>query len=159
MVKVGRSAVVAGAAVLVLTLTASSSADPQAAAPDAKGRVPLTVAASSDVNPDSSGRPSPIVLRIFQLKSDATFSRADYSGLLDDDQRALGSELIIRDEFVLVPSENRNLQIAISPDSRFVAAAAGFRDIRNAEWRVLVPTPIRGLTVSVEKARVRVFPD
>ena len=41
----------------------------------------------------------------------------------------------------------------------FVAAAAGFRDIRNAEWRVLLPTPIKGLTVSIEKARVRVFPD
>jgi type VI secretion system protein VasD len=126
---------------------------------DAKTRVPLTIATSKDVNPDSEGRPSPVVLRVYQLKGDAAFSRADYFALLDDDQRALGGELVSRDEFVLIPAESRNLEIAISPDARFVAATAGFRDIRNAEWRVLVQAPIKGLTVAVERARVRVFPD
>lgn len=137
----------------------AAHASQAAASTDSKTRSPLTIAASVDANPDAAGRPSPVVLRIYQLKGDAAFSRADFFALLDDDQKALGAELISRDEFVLAPAESRNLDMVISNDARFVAATAGFHDIRNSEWRVLVPGPVKGLTVAVERARVRLFPD
>jgi type VI secretion system protein VasD len=66
----------------------------------------------------------------------------------------LGAELISRDEFVLAPAEKRTIDVALSGETRYVGAVAAFRDIRNAEWRVLVPAPKKGLTVSVEKSRI-----
>jgi type VI secretion system protein VasD len=131
----------------------------QPAAADGPKTVPLTLASTADVNPDVEGRPSPIVVRLYQLKGDTAFSRADFFALFDDDEKALGSELVVRDEYVLDPREIRNLRIAVSDEARFIGVIAAFRDLRNAEWRVAVPAPIRGLTISVERARLKLFPD
>ena len=125
-----------------------------AASPEVKAKAQMTLAASADTNPDSTGRPSPVVVRVYQLKTDAAFKGAEFFALFDDDQKLLGPELISRDEFVLAPSERRTIDVAVSDDTRFVGAVAAFRDIRNAEWRGVVPAPRKGLSVAVERARV-----
>jgi type VI secretion system protein VasD len=125
-----------------------------AAPPDARVKAAMTLAASADANPDATGRPSPVVVRVYQLRTDAAFVGADFFALFDDDQKALGQELISRDEFVLAPSEQRMLDVTVSGEARFVGAVAAFRDIRNAQWRGLVPAPKNGLTVAVERARI-----
>jgi type VI secretion system protein VasD len=124
------------------------------AAPEAKIKAPMTIAVSADVNPDASGRPSPVVVRVYQLRTDAAFRSADFFALFEDDQKALGSELISRDEFTMAPSERKTMDVTVSGETRFVGAIAAFRDIRNAQWRVLVPATDKGLDVAVERARV-----
>jgi type VI secretion system protein VasD len=125
-----------------------------AAAPNASVKAPMTISTSADVNPDANGRPSPVVVRIYQLKTDAAFTAAEFFALFDDDKKALGPELISRDEFVLGPAEKRTIDVTVASETRFVGAVAAFRDIRNAQWRVLVPAPRKGLTMAVERARV-----
>jgi type VI secretion system protein VasD len=125
-----------------------------AAAGDAKIKAPMTISVSEDANPDSNGRPSPVVVRVYQLKTDAAFTASEFFPLFDDEQKVLGPELISRDEFVLAPAERRTLDVALSGETRYVGAIAAFRDIRNSEWRVLVPAPRKGLTVAVEKDRI-----
>jgi type VI secretion system protein VasD len=124
------------------------------AAPEAKIKAPMTIAVSADVNPDASGRPSPVVVRVYQLRTDAAFRNADFFALFEDDQKALGGELISRDEFTMAPSERKTMDVTVSGETRFVGAIAAFRDIRNAQWRVLVPATDKGLDVAVERARV-----
>lgn len=117
----------------------------------------MTLAASADANPDPSGRPSPVVVRVYQLRGDAAFVGADFFGLFDDEQKVLGPELISRAEYVLTPSERRTVDVPLSGDVRFVGVIAAFRDIRNADWRVLVPTwreGKRNMTVAVERTRI-----
>jgi type VI secretion system protein VasD len=125
-----------------------------AAAADAKVKATMVIATSADTNPDASGRPSPIVIRVYQLRTDAAFTSADFAALFADDQKVLGQELISRNEFMLAPMERQTLDITVAGDTRFVGAVAAFRDIRNAQWRSVVPAPREGLTVSVERARV-----
>lgn len=125
-----------------------------AAAGDAKIKAPMTISVSEDANPDSNGRPSPVVVRVYQLKTDAAFTASEFFPLFDDEQKVLGPELISRDEFVLAPAERRTIDVALSGETRYVGAIAAFRDIRNSEWRVLVPAPRNGLTVAVEKDRI-----
>jgi type VI secretion system protein VasD len=125
-----------------------------AAPPEAKVKAAMTIAANADVNPDAGGRPSPVVVRVYQLKADAAFRDADFFVLYKDEQKALGPELITRDEFILAPTESRTLDVTLSPDARFVGAIAAFRDIRNAEWRSIVPAPRTGMNIAVERARV-----
>ena len=62
--------------------------------------------------------------------------------------------MISRDEFVLAPAEQRTMEVTVSDETRYVGAIAAFRDIRNAQWRVLVPASRKGLTVAVERARI-----
>jgi type VI secretion system protein VasD len=125
-----------------------------AAPPETRTKSVMTLTASADTNPDGNGRPSPIVVRIYQLKTDAAFTGADYFALFDDDMKVLGPELITRDEYVLSPSEKKTIDVVVSRDTRFVGALAAFRDIRNAQWRGLVPAPRAGLNVTIERARV-----
>jgi type VI secretion system protein VasD len=125
---------------------------------EAKITAPMTVAASADANPDAAGRPSPIVVRVYQLKTDATFTTAEFFALFDEEQKVLGQELISRDEFVLAPAERRTIEVALAGETRFVGAIAAFRDIRNSQWRMLLPTPKKGLTVAVERTRVVLSP-
>lgn len=125
-----------------------------AAPPEVKTKAAMTLMASADSNPDAAGRPSPVVVRVYQLKTDAAFKGADFFALFDDDEKVLGAELISRDEFVLAPSERKTIDVSVSRDTRFVGALAAFRNIRNAEWRGLVPAPRSGLNVTIERARI-----
>jgi type VI secretion system protein VasD len=125
-----------------------------AASPEAKVKAPMTLSASADTNPDASGRPSPVVVRVYQLRTDASFNGAEFFALFDDDQKVLGPELITRDEFVLAPSERRTIEVTVAGDARFVGAVAAFRDIRNSQWRVVVPAPRTGMTIDVQRARI-----
>ena len=129
-----------------------------AAPPEAKVKASMTVAANAEVNPDVNGRPSPIVVRVFQLRADAAFAGAEFFPLFDDEQKVLGPELITRDEFVLTPSERRTIDVVLSPETRFIGALAAFRDIRNAQWRAVAPAPRGGMTITVERARVVLAP-
>jgi type VI secretion system protein VasD len=100
---------------------------------------------ADDVNPDNSGRASPIVVRLFQLKNDGEFATADFFALYDKEKETLGASFISREEYVLNPGETRALELAVNPDARFVAALAAFRDIRSAQWRAITRPPEKKL--------------
>jgi type VI secretion system protein VasD len=125
-----------------------------AAPADAKTKASMVISTSADANPDANGRPSPVVIRVYQLRTDDAFTSADFSALYDDEQKVLGPSLITRNEYLLAPMERQTIDINVSGETRFVAAIAAFRDIRNAQWRSIIPPPPGGLTVTVERARV-----
>ena len=101
---------------------------------------------SADVNPDASGRPSPIVLRVFQLRNDGEFTAADFFPLYDKEKEVLGASFISREEYVLAPGEHRTLDLPISQDARFIAVLAAYRDIHSSHWRAISRPPEKKLT-------------
>ena len=46
--------------------------------------------------------------------------------MFDDDKKALGPELISRDEFVLGPAERRTIDVTVAGETRYVGAVAAF---------------------------------
>jgi type VI secretion system protein VasD len=134
----------------VLALTACASKPPKPAVTQA------SVTASADVNPDSMGRPSPVVVRIYQLSGDSQFLDADFFALYDNEQATLGSNLLMRDERTLFPGQRVELNLALSPDARFLGVAAAYRDVRTAHWRAVVGVPEKSLFKLLAKRRVSV---
>jgi type VI secretion system protein VasD len=128
--------------------------------PSSEAKAKVALSATADVNPDATGKASPIVVRVYKLKGDTAFSGADFFALFDDDMKVLGPDLIGRDEYVLTPSEQRTVEVVVPKTARFVGVIAAFRDIRNSQWRVLVPAPLKknDVTLSVERARVMFAP-
>jgi len=123
----------------------------------------LSIIVSADVNPDAQNRPSPIVIRLYQLKDDAAFKDADFFALYDKEEATLAAALVSRVEFELAPGERRNVDFTMSLDARFIGVTAAYRDIRGAAWRVLSGAADKGaidvikdnkMTLSVERARV-----
>ena len=49
-------------------------------------RVVLEFEAAGDINPNAEGRASPLVVRIYQLKSYSAFRKADFFSLYDNDE-------------------------------------------------------------------------
>ena len=84
--------VVLAALVLALSACASHSADERVA-------TRTSLSASKDVNPDINGRPSPVVVRIFQLHGDGEFQSAEFFSLYTHEKESLGASLIAFQEF------------------------------------------------------------
>ena len=99
----------------------------------------VDVLATAKLNPSASGRPSPVVVRIYELKAAAPFESADFVSLFDKDQATLGGDVIARDEFVLSPGESMAIKRDLTADSKFIAVMAAFRDLERAKWRAVVP--------------------
>jgi len=101
-------------------------------------------------NPDVQGRPSPVIVRVYELKSPTTFNGADFFSLFDKEQETLGGDLIGREEYQMRPAETKPYRRQLQPDTKFIGVAAAFRDLEHSQWRqaVAVP-PKRTATVSI----------
>jgi len=109
--------------------------------------------ADGSVNPDRGGRASPIVVRVYELKSVAAFNSADFFSLFDKEQETLGGELVGREEFQLQPAETRQYRRQLQPDTKFFGVVAAFRDLEQSRWRQAVPVPAKGsatLTLGIQ---------
>lgn len=98
-------------------------------------RLNVGLSAGAEVNPSVRGRASPVLVRIYQLKNNVRFNGADFLSLYDKDKDVLGDELIAREEQILEPGKTLELELPASPEMRFVAVFAGFRDVGRAQWR------------------------
>ena len=115
-----------------------------------------TLVAATDMNPDPQGRPSPVVVRIYQLQSVVKFNNADFFALYDDAATVLGADLIGFDEFTLRPGQLIEYQTELKATARFVGIVAAFRDITSAQWRSDLALPEKGdrLRIQLEKLAV-----
>lgn len=142
------------AAVLALSvataIAACSSAPAKPTVANAK------ISAATDVNPNAQGRPSPIHVRVLQLKEESAFLAGDFWALADNEQQLLGSSLVQRLEYDLVPGESKEFELKIAPDARVLAVMAEFADYRNAQWRVVTQAPNKSLLDIIKKDRVAI---
>lgn len=104
-----------------------------------KPSVDLALASQPNVNPDHSGRPSPIIVKNFELRNDLIFKQADFQSLFERPVQVLGADLIAADELVLIPGEARKIAYKPNPDTRYLGVVAGFRQMDRAHWRVIKP--------------------
>lgn len=98
-----------------------------------------TLQASADLNPSVSRRPSPLLVRVYELKTAAAFENADFVSLYQRDQAELGAEMVGRDEYVLNPGDARAFSKVCGPDTRFLGVLGAYRELDRARWRSVVP--------------------
>lgn len=122
--------------------------------------VKATLSAQPTVNPDARGRPSPVTVRVYGLKSRAAFDGADFFSLYDKDKETLGADLTDKEEFQLMPGENRPLEKQLSPDARYLGVVAAFRDLERAQWRMavaIVPNQVSTIGIKLERNSVTIL--
>ena len=120
----------------------------------------VNLGVAPDVNPDARGRASPVVARLFELKSLASFENADFASLFDRDKETLGNDLVAKEEMVLQPGENRKFTRELNAQTRFVAVVAGYRDIERSRWRASLPAPLHEttpVTISVQERDILIL--
>ena len=118
-----------------------------------------SIKAEPTTNPDLRGRPSPVVVRVYELKSLAAFNTADFFSLFDKEHETLGSDLVGREQYDLRPAEIRPYLRQLQADTKFIGVVAAFRDLENSRWRYAAPVPAKRsatLTIGVEARAVTV---
>ena len=101
------------------------------------------IVATAAINPNAQGRPSPVHLRIFQLRDDSAFMSAEFTALVEKDEETLGASLVQRLEADLSPGDERELSLSIAPDARVLGVVAELANYRNAQWRVVTRVPTK----------------
>jgi type VI secretion system protein VasD len=126
--------------------------------------------ASAAINPDPSGRASPVALSVLQLKTADAFMNADYFAASNPTNPALLPDVVGREEITLKPGETRDLPVKVDMAATRIGVIGAFRDIEHATWRaeIGVPTPpkkasgpvdmnlivhVDGLKVSIEPGK------
>jgi type VI secretion system protein VasD len=107
-------------------------------------KVKVALTAAEDLNPDYQGRPSPVNLIVFQLKSADAFTTLDFFSLFDPEAAALGGDMLSRTQMLLQPGEVREWEADFEKETRYVGVIAAYRDIENAQWRSVVELPEKG---------------
>lgn len=97
------------------------------------------VEASASINPSASQRPSPLMLRVYELKSPTAFNSADFMSLYQRDQAELAADLVAREEMTLAPGDSKPWAKMLSPDTKFIGVVAAYRDLEHARWRAIAP--------------------
>lgn len=129
------AATVARAAALLAVALAAGCAKPPPPPPVTE--IAGVMQAAAALNPSVSGRASPLMLRIYELKSATAFNAADFVSLYQCDQAELGADLVARDEFILVPGERREFVRRAAPETRYLGVLAAYRDLERARWRAV----------------------
>lgn len=114
------------------------------------------------VNPDADGRPSPLVVRYYELSSRSQFEREDFDRLFDSPESSLGPDLLVREELELQPASDLEITRRLNPNARFVGLVAAYRDIETARWRAVVevdPTGYDERVIHVEPLALYVMPE
>lgn len=99
----------------------------------------ITMAANDQLNPNADGESSPVVVRVYELKSVQAFNQAEFFQLYDDDTKTIGADLVAKDEYEIAPGTTKKIKKTTPDDTAYVAVLAGFRDIDSATWRASAP--------------------
>src|SRR5215468_10916550 len=100
-----------------------------------------TIKADQAANPNLKGEGSPIIVRVYELRSPTAFSSADFFSLFDNESATLAGDLVGREEYDLSPAETQPYRRQLQPDTKFIGVVAAFRDLENSRWRQVVPVP------------------
>ena len=92
---------------------------------------------SSHLNPNADGAPSPVIVRLYELKSAGNFMGNDFFSLYDDDSTVLADDLIAREEMRFNPNETKTINRELDPKTRHIGVLAAFRDLDESSWRAV----------------------
>lgn len=121
------------------------------------------ISASADINPDIEGRPSSVIVRVYQLTNKINFESANYNELFESNHNALGTEFITLNEYFVDPNSKNDVDLQISENAKYIGVVVGYRSVDMVTWRTIKAVPEKsfwrgaGLEIKVEKLSVRVI--
>ena len=124
--------------------------------------VRANISASGDVNPNRSGKPSPIVVQIYHLQASEEFENQDFFQLIDDGGSSLGGDLLLIEEVELQPGTELDYEAPLNEKTKYIGVVASFRDIQRAKWRDIRPLKDLGgllsgsFTIKLDKLSVSI---
>ena len=117
------------------------------------------VSADDLINPNPESQPSPVLLRIYELKQLTAFDQATFFQLLDNDTAVLGADMVAKREIEIKPGERQGFDRNTPVDTHYIGVVAGFREMDSATWRAhleITPGPSGLIVVKVTAQTVSI---
>lgn len=100
----------------------------------------LTFILDTDINPDDNKLPSPVFVRMYELKSPTLFDKADFIDIYERDKEVLGGDMIAKQSLKpLKPSETRTERLVLQGGTHYVALYAEFSQYPGSVFKVIFP--------------------
>ena len=100
----------------------------------------LSFHAVAVINRDDKKRPSPLFLRMYELKSTKQFEKANFIDLFERDSEVLGADLVAKQTLKrLTPGDERSDNFVLKPETRYVGLFAEFLQYKDAKFKILIP--------------------
>ncbi len=103
--------------------------------------VDVSVLASASLNRSSTGEARPVVVRLYQLKSDARLYNASFERMWKDDKAALAEDLLLAQEIEVYPGTRTDLKFERPPAMDHLAAVALFANPTARAWVSILDLP------------------
>src|SRR5690606_24652797 len=84
------------------------------------------------------GRPSPIVVRLVELRHPAAFENTDFFALYQNPRQSLAPDFVTQEEFELRPGNWHAVKVHVQPGSRYVGVLPAYRDLQETRWRQVI---------------------
>ena len=128
---------------LLLLLAGCPSTPPPAkvAEPCPPQTVTVEILAGEGVNPDLDGQPRPVVVRLYQLKSDTKLFNASFDDIWQNEKATLADDLIKSEEVQLYPATRSDVTFERKPELHHVAAVALFKNPKGRSWFTSLDLP------------------
>ena len=95
----------------------------------------------ADINQDELGVPSPLFIRMYELKSDKMMKKADFIDIYENDKETLGADLVgeVHKLKRFTPGVNRIEQFVLGKNTQYVGLYAEFFDFKESQFKVIFP--------------------
>lgn len=109
----------------------------------------------SDVNPDDDKKPSPLFVRMYQLKSTKMFDRANFIDLYEKDKEVLGADMISKQILRRIkPGESRDENFVLNKETHYIGLYAEFLQYKNSSFKLLIPVVPTNVIGTTEKVLI-----
>lgn len=109
-------------------------------------KINIRLNGSDYLNPDLRGRPSPIVIRVYELKNAVNFINADFFSLYNDAKSVLGDDLVNVEEMELSPRQAIHVRYRVAGTSQYIGVIAAYRDLSSTNWRYVIKAVPKEIT-------------
>lgn len=107
---------------------------------DLETKAEIDFFAASDVNPNTEGRPSPVVVKLFKLADSRQFKQQDFLALYENAKERLGVDLLEAVKLKeFAPNEQRIEKFKLNPDVKYIGILAEFSRYKEANATMVIP--------------------
>ncbi|TYK65438.1 type VI secretion system lipoprotein TssJ [Colwellia echini] len=107
---------------------------------------------SKQLNPDDNQVSSPLIVRMYELKSTKAFENANFIDLYERDTEVLGKTMISQLRLKPIqPGEDRASTFVLSKGTKFVGLYAEFLAYEDAKYKVIIPVAETNVVSSTAK--------
>ena len=99
----------------------------------------IEISSHSQLNPNNKQKPSPVILRIFELKDIEFFQNSSFIDLYDGQNPTLKKALTAQHEKEIWPKSKMSFTFSLKSETKYIGMVAAYRRHSEQSWKTLSP--------------------